>query len=421
MQQNGELQRSSRPPGRLGSSPLLLRIGRAARSLGPFAVALTAYGLVLDHLPDGWFQFESLKYGFAGLSALVTGLVLRVLLDASVRGAAPPATGSGSTASPSFEEFFIGARDRVVEDHRSDDSTGMNLVGWSQYLGDEVPPTAIGTSYGLRIMLALDVDGAKVNKAAVVQSLLCLQKPNGGWAASTQRDQARPEVTAWVLAAIVRAGIDEGTREQLAKILEDLATSDDAQGRNRTTVISTLVSAFCEVAPSSPVLPKLVRTLASGAVNAGGSPTTWGQELTDGPKISVPHTARAVVALERASRVLGSKVDLRAPLDSATKWLSGDDINLGSRHEQLRRPVPGGGVDALFIGHFTAAWVARALMAHRVDVDVEKRLNTVVAEVVKQQKNGVWTWSEGQKPMWMTYQGLVVVRQHALSRTMPVP
>jgi hypothetical protein len=429
MQQNVETERSRSSSELLESTPraqasprgLPARIGRGVRSLGPFALALTAYGLVLDHLQDGWFKYDVLKYSFAGACALIAGLVVRVAVDVAA-GRDKPVPVPAPTAGSSAESLFNAARAQVVKDLRWDQATGVDLVGWSQYLGDDVPPSAIGTSYGLRIVLALDVDGAEVNKAEIVQSLLRQQKPDGGWAASTQRDRARPEVTAWVLEAIVRAGVDEPTRVQLARMLENLVDPDDVKGMRRTTVIATLVSCFCEIAPASPLLRQLVRTLANGAVNSAGVPASWGQDLSEGSTGSVPHTAIAVCALERASLVLGEQDDLRRLLDSATTWLCREDIDLHLVDEQIRRPLVGGKVDLLLFGHFTAAWVARALMYRRAeDAVVEKRLEVLLTEVLRLQENGIWTWSDGRKPLWMTYQGLLVVRQHALRRAMPVP
>jgi len=423
--QNGESGSSKRPSGLSGSTGSGRaahhedgpwgRLGRALRSIGPFALALTVYGLALDHLPDGWFKYEWLKYVLAGLCALAAGLLVKLGVDAAARRGTALST-TRATTDGTVEGLFADVRDQVAKDLRTDTSTGVELSGWSQYLGDGVPPSAIGTSYGLRIVLALDVDGSKVNKAELVQSILRQQKPGGGWAASTQRDHPRPEVTAWVLEAIVRAGVDGSIREQLTEVLEELAVADDALGLRSTTVISSLVDSFCEVAPSSPTLPKLVRTLVDGAVNAEGFPASWGRELTNGPKGSPAHTARAVVALARASRVLGEEEEMRPLLDSATTWLNAGTFGFGPDYEELRRSVVGG-VEGLYIGHFTAAWVARALMAHRIEADVESRLADVMAEVVKHQKNGVWTWTDGRKPLWMMYQGLVVVRQYALRRT----
>ena len=59
--------------------PKRQRIIDALVSIGPFAGALTAYGLLLDNLQDKWFTYIVLKYIFAGIGALSVGFALRLL------------------------------------------------------------------------------------------------------------------------------------------------------------------------------------------------------------------------------------------------------------------------------------------------------------------------------------------------------
>lgn len=145
------------------------------------------------------------------------------------------------------------------------------------------------------------------------------------------------------------------------------------------------------------------------------------------------HTARAVVTLDRAARVLGEDARQRAVREEGLRWLlagaalPGGAFDLDDCQEEVRRP---GQEDPwhqelLSVRHFSAAWVARALMtdgarkiaAEGVGLPVwEERLTAAVARVRGMQQGGVWRWDEGPMghPVWMTYQGLSVLRRHAL-------
>lgn len=406
------------------------RFWKALGSIGPFALSLTVYGILLDHLQDGWFKYGILRFLFAGACALVVGMGIRLLVEASIKRAATPQLFSevvGLTANEergceSAHSLLSHTAKRVVADFR-ECSRGENLfTGWSQYMGENVLPTAIGTSYGLRTVLALDVRDPRINREEVVQTLLRLQREGGGWAASTQRGIARPEVTAWVAAAVCRAGVDAKNRGDIVARLEQLASAPDPGAGNRTTVLTVLVSTLAEIAPGSSLLPELANKLAGGAeVNRERMTASWGERVDGVHKRSVPHTARAVVALDRASKVLGEGFDHSDTVAAGIEWLSRDDVDLGARDEQIRRRMPTGDVDALFVGHFTAAWVVRALMRDGDPARRATRIKATLEVVLQSQEDGVWTWHDGSRPTWMTYQGVMAVRELALRSMKWIP
>ena len=282
-----------------------------------------------------------------------------------------------------------------------------------------VPPTATGTSYGLRMISSFDIRAPRISRHQLVGSLLSLQKPGGGWAASTQRDRGRPETTAWVLTALFRAGVDDSVLADLVELLEGmLGLESDPVGMNRTAVLTVVISTLAEIAPASPLLPRLARRLLDGARREAGEPAplvSWSEHL-NGPTGSVAHTARAAVALHRAGSVLADGAVFQDAVRAGVRWLDSVPLDLHSIDEQLRRPVDDGTVDVLVIGHFTAAWVARALMLSGEPMDEEK-LRVAVCETLRSHQGGFWRWRDGSRPIWMAYQGAAVLRDYALRKT----
>lgn len=416
---------SSRRPAKL---PLRRRTIDALISVGPFAGTLTAYGLLVDNLQDDWFTFIALKYIFAGVGALCIGFALRLFAQHFASAAATtqsefsvpesrsivPARRSNRDSNP--YTIFAATGAALQADIRSGTHGNDPIYGWSQYLSDDVPPTAIGTSYGLRTVIALDLRSSVINCGRIVKSLLVLQKPGGGWAASTQRGIGRPEVTAWVLGAAFRAGLDEQTLTALVQVLENLVKTDDQIALNRTTVVSSIVTTLADVAPTSPALTELSASLARGAsiIGGDGTPVSWGEALQGGAKGSVPHTARAVVALKKAARVLPRGSHLDSAANAGISWLVAEDRTLANIDEQLRRHVGDGDVDAIFIGHFTSAWTARAIMTAEDPYAHGLALRRALQAVLELQQQGVWKWHDDSKPIWMTYQGINAVREYTL-------
>ncbi|MFE4263730.1 hypothetical protein [Streptomyces sp. NPDC056883] len=403
------------------------RLARAAVSLAPFTAALVAFKTTLDYLlPEDWFASSALRIVFAGLCSLCVGLLLHVW-GQRLAPAPPPAPPLPDGRPPAVDarEVLGDAVRGVLAEYREVTRQGAELAGWSQYLDDhQVPPTAVGTSYGLRVLTAFDVREPRADRQRVLGSLLALQKPGGGWAASTQRDRGRPEITAWVLAAMVRSGlVDSATRSALVRVLEDmLDPENDPMGMDRTTVVTAALTALAEVAPASPALPVLAERLLGAGHRDGtgaGARQHWG-ESARGPGRSVAHTARAVCALHAyATRVPAAGALLGNEIRAGLTWLCEEDPDLRTTDEQLRRPVGDGTVDVLVIGHFTAAWVARALMlpiTHELPSSQE-RLRTAVAEVLRGCDNGTWRWHDQTRPIWMTYQGATVLRDFALRNT----
>jgi hypothetical protein len=387
-------------------------------SLGPFALALTVYGLSLDHLQDDWFRYEWLKYGLSGLAALCVGMASR-LLAVRLR----PTAANQLTAVVQRDSGVLSIHTKlarcsavIAAELHSVEHDGKIITGWSQYIGEDVPPTAIGTSYGLRIAMALDIRHPALDRHTLAQSLLAMQKDGGGWAASSQKDVGRPEVTAWVLAALCRCGLDQQTKADLIALLHKMAT-EDAMVTRRTTVTTAVLSALTEIQPGSPLVRELANALVAGSSRDESGQqqlVSWGESLTGDRRDSPAHTARAVIALARAASALQGDQALIEVSEAGIDWLCRDAVSLEPRDEQIRRPVSAGNADTIFVGHFTAAWVARALMCGEMKPERLQYVTGSVRRVIESQEGGIWRWRNGEKPIWTSYQGVMTLREYGL-------
>jgi hypothetical protein len=403
-------------------------------ALGPFALVFGTYSIAVDHLSDEWFKADWVRYTFAVFCALVVGLALRLMLQTGpVMRFLDIDTVSSTSLLPGptpvvpdttqLQSFTEVTRQRLFRDCRTQQRNKSQVVGWSQFFGEDVPPSPIGSAYGLRIAMTLDIRDARINRRSVLDSILSLQRPGGGWSSSSQRDIGRPEVTAWVLAVLPAAGLDQQTLAQLVSALEAmLDETKDPVGMNSVTVITTAIVALATVAPQSPRLAALATALAESAITSPSHPesSAWAATLrSQQPHPSVPHTARVVVALHRAAAALPSQsINLRRLATEGTTWLL-ENFDLTFSEEQIRRPHMDD-VDALYVGHFTAAWVARALILDGRHLTDPEPLTSAVREVLARQEKGVWKWRD-REPIWMAYQGVSVLRQYVLERQTSLP
>ena len=227
-------------------------------------------------------------------------------------------------------------------------------------------------------------------------------------------------MTAWVLSVASRVGLGSDTRAELVSKLESmLDPAKDAVGLNSTTVVSTVIVTLAELAPSSQRIVELVDRLIEGAQDDEKDGTVaWGKTFSSRSQRSVPHTARAIVALSRVAAASPRSVAVSDTIRAANRWLCApSDQNefakrLGNEEEQIRRPMKAGQADVLIVGHFAAAWVARALLATG-DGTSDIFIRTAVKLVQQQQKMGIWRWGDSE-PVWMTYQGAAALKEYLL-------
>lgn len=449
------------PPPDPPSGRVVTWLGR----FGPVAVGYAVFQALVGLLPDALFG-DTARYSLAVVSGLGTGIsawLAAALLRA--RGAAEdgrageldgvpsprrPLPGAGRDAADPgapgpLPGLSTAAYTTLVERLTVfDDPPRGRLTGWPHALDEQpepVRPTPTGTAYGLHIALELGMPDGRLRTSELVETLWRLRLPEGGWAARSQGTVGRPEVTGLVLGALARAGADPGLLATEAQRCTERFTRElEPAGAELTHVVTTVLRGLLRAAPDSPALPVLRDALVDGAVTdpARGHRRCWGSRLTPprGRTVapSAVHTAQAVVALDRAARVLGEDTNARDTRREGIRWLlscpgaahDGCD-DLASGHETVRRPHPDDASrsEVLAVRHFSAAWVVRALLtpgAQEVAVDEgteavrQEMLAGAAACVWRQQDNGIWTWdgADFAHPLWMTYQGLSALRAHAV-------
>ncbi|MFG2137931.1 hypothetical protein [Streptomyces sp. NPDC048650] len=416
-------------------SRLLTWLGRLGAPAAAFAVFQTLLGILPEQLAG-----EVARYSVAATAGVGAGAVVwlaAALLHARAAVGAQPASHASSPTGP-LPELMDGAYEALRRGLSVIDVPGRGpLTGWPHSLAESDPPvhpTAFGTAYGLHLLLDIAPLDGRVRAGEVAETLWRLRLPGGGWAARSQGGGARPEVTAIVLGALARAGADPRLLESEVRSCEVLLDSQhDASGLANTYVVTNVLRGLLRAAPGSAALAGLRDVLVNGATAdpLRGNHRCWGAALATGrgnPAPSAVHTARAVVTLDRAARVLGEDERQRAVREEGLRWLlAGGVPDLENCQEEVRRPGREDPLhqELLSVRHFGAAWVARALMtdgAGRVAADGvgvvawQSQLSAAVARVHGMQRGGVWRWDDGPMghPVWMAYQGLSVLRRHAL-------
>lgn len=430
--------------------------------LGGLGAAAAGYGVfqflfsVLPASLDG----SAARYVISGVSGLAT-FVAAWLAAALLRARAAAAAGAEPTAATvgpaamapgapgPLPKVFASAYGTLVDQVSvvADPERGR-LTGWPHSLGEDTPsrPTPVGTAYGLHIMLDLGVPDGGLSTGDLVDTLWRLRLPDGGWSARSQGSEARPEVTALVLGALARAGTSaDRLAAEVDRCTGAFTRQLDRAGLESTHVVTTVLRGLLRAAPRCEILPALRETLADGAISDPRRDhlRCWGYRLQ--PPYGRPsplHTAQAVVALDRAARVLGEDTDARAARartarEDGVRWLlSCPDAphdtcpDLENLHEEVRRPRTDDPSrhEVLNVRHFTASWLVRALLspgaleiarADGLEDEWRVRLDGAVAAVWAGQTDGIWSWGRGdstelRRPMWMTYQGLSALRAHAV-------
>ncbi|MFJ6748580.1 hypothetical protein ACIQNI_10370 [Streptomyces sp. NPDC091266] len=429
-------------PSASAPSRLLTWLGRLGAPAAAFAVFQTLLGI----LPEG-LGVETARYAVAGTAGIGVGVVAwlaaALLRARAAPGEAPAPAVPAPSPAGSLPDLLDGTYEALRRGIAVVDVPGEEpMTGWPHSLAESEPPvhpTAFGTAYGLHLLLDIAPSDGRIRTGEVIATLWRLRLPDGGWAARSQGLGARPEVTAIVLGALARAGVDPDLLASEVRRCEALVDpGQDAYGLANTYVVTNVLRGLLRAAPGSAVLGGLRDDLVNGATTDAtrGGHRCWGAALATGrgnPAPSAAHTARAVVALDRAARVLGEDERQRAAREDGLRWLlagpaplSGGSPDLENSQEDLRRPGLEDPLhrELLSVRHFAAAWVARALMtdgARQIAADGvglpvwEAQLTTAVARVYGMQQDGVWRWDDGPMghPVWMAYQGLSVLRRHA--------
>ncbi|MET9830273.1 hypothetical protein ABZ078_13330 [Streptomyces sp. NPDC006385] len=425
--------------------------------LGCVAAGYGVFQFLFSVLP-GSIEGSAARYLIAGVSGLGTSVaawLAAALLRARAAAADPaqglavgPAAMAPGAPGPLPQVFSSAYGTLVDQVSVVDDPECGRLTGWPHSLGEDSPrPTPVGTAYGLHIMLDLGVPDGRLSTGDLVDTLWRLRLPDGGWSARSQGSEARPEVTALVLGALARAGASgERLAAEVDRCTSGFTRQLDRSGRESTHVVTTVLRGLLRAAPRCEVLPVLREALADGAISdpQRDHRRCWGYRLDPphGPP-SPLHTAQAVVALDRAARALGESTGARTAREDGVRWLltcpeAAHDscADLRNLHEEVRRPRTDepSRHEVLNVRHFTASWLARALLspgalevarADGLEEEWRVRLEGAMAAVWAGQADGIWFWGRGdspdlRRPMWMTYQGLSALRAHAVWMYQPV-
>jgi hypothetical protein len=150
-----------------------------------------------------------------------------------------------------------------------------------------------------------------------------------------------------------------------------------------------------------------------------GQGAAWSAALDHGSsELSTVHTARALLALNRAIAVRPDREDIKGTIEAGMRWLK-SNVDFTLFDETIRRAA-GYDTDQIVVGQFTPAWVARALMELDSSADIDL-LREAIRLTVARQRSGTWLWQRsGTKPIWMAYQGTKVLQAYA-ARNLPWP
>ncbi|WP_030683576.1 hypothetical protein [Streptomyces sp. NRRL B-1347] len=433
------------------------RPGRFVGWLGGFGCAAAAYAVfqsLVGVLPET-LSADAARYGIAAVSGVGTGVaawlaaaLLRARPEQGAAGPGPVAAPARAALAPApgpFPALAAAAHTALRADLAVvDDPVRGLLTGWAHALDEQtrpVLPTPTGTAYGLHVLLELGVQDGRLSTSDLVDTLWRLRLPDGGWAARSQGSVPRPEVTALVLGALARAGADPARlADEAARCAARFTADLEPSGLARTHVVTTVLRGLLRAAPDAPAIARLRDSLVDHTITdpAREHRRCWGATLglpaAHATRPSPVHTALAVVALDRAARVLGEDANTRAAREDGIRWLLACPTpdhdtcaDLVNAQEEVRRPHPevAWRQEVLFVRHFTAAWMVRALLtpgawevaaAEGREEAWRALVASAVTAVLRAERDGVWHWDGHDlgRPLWMTYQGLSALRAHAV-------
>lgn len=275
--------------------------------------------------------------------------------------------------------------------------------------------TPVSTAYGIKTLLL--VGEPYVDFGALAESLMAM-RTDGGWL--SRSGSVRSEVTATVVDALFRIGTSLSVDEALDLVENSIGEFT----RNRPYLLTTILQTVVRLRPDAPLVARLVDDLLAARLDFDGV-ALWPENSESGlvlPTASTVHTARAVVALRDVLRCRGQRDDVDEAVGQATRWLTDrvhpDDLTV----EQLVRPRPDGdGTTRVVIKHFTPAWVVRALVgAPEVQLP---RLNRALDAIWARYDSrlGLWSWTNGDVPIWLTLDALTALHEAALTVTQQPP
>jgi hypothetical protein len=336
---------------------------------------------------------------------------------------------AGQVARGGAEPRPAGARQQLIRDEfqrvarilRYSLITDADGTGWPQDLRKgSTPATSLSTSYGLKAMLMLE--GYLAPDLIPVANYLKREDKDGGYSARSQR-APRPEAIADVLRTLHRLDGAADYRSLIGMMKDGLKPFD----RTRPFILTSVLETSAQIGADAEFTGSLVTDLLA-ARQAYGDRLLWPEKAEAGlvaPVPSIVHTARAVCALaqvqatwSRGREPGGLDSDVREALADAVTWLAGQD-DLGNVSEVVDRQFAAG-VEPVYVRHFTAAWLVKALVAGGIPASHP----TVVAATARiwraySPEAGLWRWRNGELPVWMTMDAIDALRVAALATMLP--
>jgi hypothetical protein len=292
-------------------------------------------------------------------------------------------------------------------------------IGWGRDLRKgSLRPTPVSTSYALQTIILLEGYLA-ADLVPVVDFLRQSAAPGGGYAAVTQ-GVPRSEGTATVLDALHKVDGTEAFTAHIASMKKGLGDFE----RTRPFVLSRILETSARSGRDQDLIRAVTADLLDARLPFGGR-WLWAQKAEDDlvdPKPSTVHTALSLRALGLARDGLADDDELRtrvlAAISEAGDWLA-EGQPLESTSEVTDRQV-GNRVEMVYEGHFTAAWVVKALVSLGLPA-THSAVRAAVRRVWQDyhHETALWRWSNGDLPVWMTFDAVEALYLAALA--VPVP
>jgi hypothetical protein len=297
-----------------------------------------------------------------------------------------------------------------------------NASGWPHDLRKgSRPVTPWSTSYGVKAMLLLEHSLAPDLKPAI--EFLRRASEGGGYKARTQAEP-RPEVTAAVLGTLHEVDGMVDFTKQLAGIKSQVGGFE----RSRPFVLTCLLEASVQLGLDTGLTCNLTQALLAASRPYDGI-RLWPEKAEEGrvaPEASIVHTARAVraLALVQAARpsALSDETlsaEVQEAVTQAAAWLAAQqDLPNVSEIIDRQDPKSPDHVEQVYVRHFTAAWVVKALVSAGLSAS-HPSVSTAVARMWGDYNAEIalWTWRNGDLPVWMTYDAVDALRLAALATT----
>jgi DNA-binding XRE family transcriptional regulator len=290
----------------------------------------------------------------------------------------------------------------VVVDERG------RLEGWSRNLVARSPGT-LNTAYVIRTLQLLDDGRVDLDR---LTNVLLEARRRDGWGYRIEQ-QARPEVTAVVLAALARMG----RLTDVDNDLDQLNTLVDEFALSRPFVLAVTLEGVLAIRPEAELAHKLTDALLDSRRSYPDG-NLWPMSTSapvERTAASLAHTARsvAILRLARPTPQLKAKVD--DAIEAATHWIAASSMDDTGVIEVLegsetRPSIP--------IHHFTSAWAIRALAGVKGVPAMRLQAALDVLWASYSPKDSLWTWhDEGTLPSWMTLDAISALRVMAEATT----